>query len=159
MCRPDTQPALLNESLTEMLGGESQLDFLLMTMCENMQDDEDLSFLFKAMDLESMQAVMKSLMTTAFERNIFDDTVRNGLILKSFCLFERGFHMEHFQKLESHLESAMLDAWVEPKVLDDCKNRFSTLRSIFEEEGKDLGQSALAHRVDFAKRILAPKAA
>ena len=60
MCRPDTQPALLNESFAEKLGGENQMDFLVMTFCENVQDDDDLMIISKAMNMESLQILMKS---------------------------------------------------------------------------------------------------
>mmetsp|Transcript_28075 Transcript_28075/g.68366 ORF Transcript_28075/g.68366 Transcript_28075/m.68366 type:complete len:160 (+) Transcript_28075:57-536(+) len=155
MCKAvNLQVSPSNPSLTEQLGGESQMNFLLMNFCQNIQEDTDLSMLFKQMDLDRLSDIMESLLKAGFESNILDEHARNSIVMKHYALFELGINTRHFKKVKVHFESALRDCWVEEELLQECTQRFGALQSIFEEEGAELRRTAKVQE-DLSKRILA----
>ena len=155
MCRrPSTTTTNNNTSVVQQLGGDNQFNFLIMTFCENIQEDSSLNDVFNGMDLETLTNLMCSLVHTALERNSFDEDARNRLVLKNYSLFELGMNSKHFERLQAHLESALRDSWVEDALMEKCIQRFVVLLPIFQEEGLELEKTLIAHRV-VATRILA----
>lgn len=153
MCKPvDLQACPLD--LTLELGGESQLDFLLLNFSAQIQEDTDLRTLFKHFELETLSVLMKRLIDAAFESNILNEDVRSRIVMKHYALFELGINTRHFKKIQAHFESALRDCWLDEKLLNECSMRFGALQSIFEEEGASLRNTANVQR-DLSAKIMA----
>ncbi|CAJ1949935.1 unnamed protein product [Cylindrotheca closterium] len=160
MCRAIRQRDLSTKiNFLQDVVGDSQYDFLIMTFCDSIFEDSDLKFFFQGFDVEVMAALMKRLLNITFQSSsridIFDEDTRSKIVLRNYALFEMGLNEKQFEKLESHFEFALRDAWLDAELVDECKQRFSDLRKVFQMEGKEFEHAATANRVVACQMILA----
>lgn len=131
--------------LIEQVGGESQFSFLTEAYCESIQEDSDLQIVFKGIDSERLVELITNLLNIGFaytsHDSMVDDDIRSRIVLKNYTLFELGLNALQLKKLQGYFESALLEAWVEGEVFEQCSERFSDLRAIFEEESLNLPQA------------------
>lgn len=155
MCRSiDKQLFSPKTSLIQDIGGDSQLNFIILNFCEFIRDDADLKVVSEQIPAERLTHVMKTLLFSAFQKKVFDSTARNSVIIKNYALFELGINPGSFLKLTEHFETALRTGWLEEALVQECLLRFSALQSIFEEQGiKELERAAQAHR-DLALRLV-----
>lgn len=161
MCKPILSLELLSneQNLIEQLGGKSQLDFVLINFCESVKEDSELRVMFNHMNSKQFCSAMSSLVTTAFETNVFDDKERNGVVMKHYTLFELGISSNNFQTIKDHFECALRSCWIGEELIESCTQRFGALQSIFEAEGAPLRNTANAHRALASRFQAAPAAA
>ncbi|CAJ1964895.1 unnamed protein product [Cylindrotheca closterium] len=138
------------EELLQQIGGESQFDFIIMTFCESIQEDTTLNEVFKGMHVDTMVDLMNGLLDAALEmyssRTVENEDNRNRIVLKNYALFEMGLNKGHLEKMKVHYEAALRDSWVEDKVFDECMQRFEYLEAVFDHEGKEFEQTAVADK-------------
>ena len=159
MCRPIRQSDLSSKnSFLERFGGESQYNFLIMTFCDSILEDAALQGYFQGFDVEAMATLMKQFLCITFQSSIrldvTDEDIRGKIVLRNYALFEMGLSEGHLEKLQSHFEFALHDSWLDEEVIDECKERFSDLRKVFQMEGKELEEAAITQRT-LASQILA----
>lgn len=128
------------KTLTDEVGGENQINFIVMGFCELVRNDPNLQIVFKGMELERMVSMMTTLINMVFsytsKQNIMpDETARSRIIMRNYTLFELGMRPAELKQLQDHFESALHDSWIEGSVFDQCVKRFEVLRVILEEEG------------------------
>ncbi|KAL3936946.1 MAG: hypothetical protein SGBAC_007847 [Bacillariaceae sp.] len=130
--------------------GENQYDFLIMTFCDSILEDKDLSIFFQGCDVEVMATLIKRFLNITFQSSsrldIFDEDARGKIVLGNYALFEMGFNKKQFEKLQSHFQFALRDSWFDEELVDECNQRFGDLRKVYEMEGKDLEQATVACR-------------
>lgn len=134
-----------DENLIQKLGGHSLYQFIILSFCENILEDQGLSEIYEDHDIDSLADLKQNLLDTSFLRveskqPIFaGEGSRNRIILQNYALFEKGFNVHHFDQLRKHFVSALHESWIQDDALFDlCQQRFDDLRSIFEDEGRDI---------------------
>eukprot|EP00980_Cylindrotheca_fusiformis_P013066 scaffold3273_cov148-Cylindrotheca_fusiformis.AAC.1 len=142
MCQTIDSPRqpLHEQNLIEQLGGKSQYEFINLAFCENILEDERLSSIYEDYDMDSLADLQRNFLDISFQPNhaLTDRTARNRIVLQSYALFEKGLRAHHFDRLRKHFLSALRESWVEDDLLDLCEKRFSKLRCIFDNEGKEI---------------------
>lgn len=132
---------LHEQNLIEKLGGPNQYEFLILSFCENILEDSALAGIYKDYDIDSLADLQKNLLNSSFIQQHgkgFDENARNRIILQNYALFESGLNAHHFDLLQKHFTNALHDCWIQGEVFDLCEQRFNELRSIFEDEGKEI---------------------
>lgn len=143
------------EELIGQIGGESQFDFVILTFCENIQEDSALREVFKGMHVDTMAHLMNNLLDAALEmyssRLVENEDNRNRIVFKNYALFEMGLNKGHLEKMKVHYEAALHDAWVEDDVFAECKQRFEYLEAVFDHERKDFEKSTVTTKRDVSR--------
>jgi hypothetical protein len=138
------------EELLDQIGGECQFDFILLTFCESIEEDTELSEVFKGMHVNTMVDLMNGLLDAALEmyssRIVENEDTRNRIVLKNYALFEMGLNKSHLEKMKVHYEAALHDSWVEDKVFSECKQRFEYLEAVFDHEETEFEKTAVANK-------------
>ena len=133
-------------ALAEQIGGESAINFLIMTFSETVLQDLELEVAFKGMDAGALADHMNNLIKMAFgykwKSNMINSNIRGQVVLRNYALFELGLSRGQLRKLQLHFETAMRDSLVEGEVFEQCKERFKDLCIMFDEEKRALQQSS-----------------
>lgn len=154
MCN-GTQPehAVQKQSVIEKLGGENQYEFLIISYCENILEDDRLNGIYEDYDIDSLASLQKNLLDLSFHQagNIspksVEDETRNRIVMQNYALFEKGLNAHHFDLLREHFVSALHNCWIQDDIFDMCQQRFDRLRSIFEEQGNEVENTLIQRRV------------
>ena len=123
------------DNLIEMVGGESQFNFLVISFCEKIQKDKSLKLFYGGLEMSSLVSLQKSMILSV----ILDvspeeaEAMRSKLILRHHLMFQQGFREKHFDILENHFTDAMCDVWLDQKAMKLCTKHFQSLRSIFDD--------------------------
>ena len=147
-------------ALTKQIGGESALNFLIMTFCERaLQDDLDLEVAFKGMGAEVLADHMTNLIKMVFgcpcKSIMANSNIRGQVVLRNYALFELGLSRGQLRKLQLHFEASMSDSMVEGDVFEHCKDRFTDLCIVYDEEKRGLQQSSDVMTNDPARIMMA----
>jgi len=121
------------------MGGEPTFDFLVLSYCERLENDERLSCYFKHLGSSAnLTLVQKELILLAFlhpkANNDFERQKQR--VRSSFGpLFELGMNGKHFKMMQSHFFAAINDCLSEPKVIviETSLRLFSNLITIFDD--------------------------
>lgn len=120
-------------NVVQLLGGEDQFQFVVISFCERIKNDRSLKKCYKDLDMKKLIELQKDMILASFldiTPNEFQ-TLRSKLILRYHLIFqEEGFPDDHFDALEENFVGAMRDAWVDEDVLELCRGFFTVLRSI-----------------------------
>lgn len=116
------------------MGGELGFDFLVMTYCENILDDEDLDRFFANFDLKSLTFFQKELLLITFlEPNEESNARRKRVKFRNELM---GLDITYFAVLEKHFVDALDDCFITGLDYELCKAYFSELHSVFKEVAK-----------------------
>ena len=136
-----------NESIKDLLDCELNLEYIVLSYCERIRDDDSLTKFFRNFDQGCLMALEKEILeasmldiphgssttTTSRERSERQQLLHGRVALSHHRLFEMGMDENHFDILQEHYLNALRDNWVREEVIKTCKDKFSTLRYIFEE--------------------------
>jgi truncated hemoglobin YjbI len=153
LCKAIQQPeAFRKATLIDRIGGECQYDFLVLSYCENILEDHQLAWMYEDYDFDSLASLQKNLLDIFFlqdtREKIFNKDSRNRIVMQNYALFEKGMTVHHFDLLREHFVNALHSCWIQDELLDLCQQRFEALRSIFEEEGREIENMFIEQRVD-----------
>merc|ERR1712232_182605 len=124
-----------DDKIVQRLGGEANLDYIIMSYCERILDDEMLTDIFGHFETKSLLVVIKELLLTAFAGpNSKYQNLHPRASLRHESLIEIGMNEFHFDILQSHFLDALRENWVEDNLIQSCGSNFARLRCIFEEE-------------------------
>eukprot|EP00980_Cylindrotheca_fusiformis_P012250 scaffold2986_cov82-Cylindrotheca_fusiformis.AAC.2 len=137
-------PIKYKDNLFERIGGVCNVDFLIISYCERIQDDKSLSRFYGNFDMKSLIALEKELVMAAIIEPSSKSEASNILsrvALRHYQLFEQGLNQTHFDALANHFSGGLRDCWLADDVVADCEKYFGGLRSLFEEHGKSATRS------------------
>ena len=142
MCKVNhPQVSLTKPNLIQRLGGDIQLQHLLMEFVEHIIEDTDLHIVSKQVSTKRLTSLMKSLILAAFESNVIDEGVQNSAVMKNYTLLEMGVNASHLEKMKAHLETALRNCWVEEELAEECSLCFGSLKTNLQNKGNDLDLS------------------
>eukprot|EP00980_Cylindrotheca_fusiformis_P006399 scaffold1366_cov91-Cylindrotheca_fusiformis.AAC.5 len=134
-------PITYKANLLERIGIDTNLDFIVLSFCERIQDDPELHDIYEVFQLDHLISLQKDLLMAALEKPATsgcEQKIRARVALNHYQLFEQGLNEYHFDSLAQHLSLALEDCWRLPQdVRDDCEHFFRELRPIFQEHGKE----------------------
>ncbi|KAL3937549.1 MAG: hypothetical protein SGBAC_007373 [Bacillariaceae sp.] len=132
----NVEESKFKDNIVQKLGGEDQLQFLIISFCERIRNDRLLKKVYRGLDEKSLIALQKNMILTSF----LDvspseyELLRNKLLLRYHFIFQEGVPKKHYEALEENFVCAMRDAWVDEEVLELCKTLFGTsIRSFLED--------------------------
>lgn len=139
------QEIIYKHNLLERIGGTSNLDFLIISFCERIQDDSTLKKFYGNFDLPSLIVFQKELLMAALVEPATEsdaENLRTRAALRHYALFERGLNKTHFDMLAVHFSGSLRDCWLNDDVVADCEKCFGELRPMFKEHGKTVKMMA-----------------
>ena len=106
------------DNLLQQVGGKTQFDFVVMTYCENIQDDHHVNAFFQDLDLNQLIDLQKEFLNAALlEQSQEQTAVAMGRLAVHYQkLWQRGLNASHFDRICGckYLEvscSAMAPEW------------------------------------------------
>ena len=144
------QKAKFKDDIMKLCGGDTFFEFLVLSYCERIQEDEDLDYFFGNFDLKSLISLQKTLLFAAFIEEPTKNDDDNIHINKEYLhgrvtllfhrLFEMGLNDIHFDMMRKHFLGALLDCWSGKNLVQICNKHLEELRYIFQENGKEMIQ-------------------
>ncbi|KAL3932078.1 MAG: hypothetical protein SGBAC_011015 [Bacillariaceae sp.] len=124
------------DNLIERMGGEAAFEFLVLSYCERLEDDQRLHRYFKDLKLQRMTLLHKELILMAVLRpnaeNDFEALARR--VASTFSpLFALGMNEGHFEIMESHFSAAVYECLSQADVIQSCLRLFSNLVTFFQD--------------------------
>jgi truncated hemoglobin YjbI len=125
---------IYRNNIVHRMGGESGFDFIVLTYCENILDDEDLDQFFANFDLKSLTFFQKELLFITFLEPNDETNARRKRVKFRHELM--GLDRSYFAVLEKHFVDALDDCFVTGLDYELCKAYFAELFPVFKEVEK-----------------------
>ncbi|CAJ1942344.1 unnamed protein product [Cylindrotheca closterium] len=122
---------LYRNNIVQRMGGEFGFDFLVVTYCENILDDESLDHFYGNFDLNTLTCLQKELLLITFLEPYQETEPRKKRV--SFRNDMMGLDRSIFPILEEHFVAALDDCFVTGLDYELCKAYFAELRPVFKE--------------------------
>ncbi|KAL3932079.1 MAG: hypothetical protein SGBAC_011016 [Bacillariaceae sp.] len=123
--------AIYRNNIVQRMGGEHGFNFLVLTYCENIQDDESLDRFFGNFDLNTLTCLQKELLLVSFLEPYAETGPRKQRVL--FRNDMMGLDRSIFPILEEHFVAALDDCFVTGLDYELCKAYFAELWPVFKE--------------------------
>eukprot|EP00980_Cylindrotheca_fusiformis_P008246 scaffold1736_cov127-Cylindrotheca_fusiformis.AAC.60 len=122
---------IYRNNIVHRMGGEFGFDFLIMTYCENILDDESLDRFFGNFDLKALTFFQKELLLITFlEPNAESNARRKRVRFRNELM---GLDRTYFAVLERHFVDALDDCFITGLDYELCKAYFAELHDVFKE--------------------------
>jgi truncated hemoglobin YjbI len=125
---------IYRNNIVHRMGGESGFDFIVLTYCENILEDENLDQFFANFDLKSLTFFQKELLLLTFLEP--DDETNTRRKRVKFRHELMGLDRTYFAVMEKHFVDALDDCFVTGLDYELCKAYFAELFPVFKEVEK-----------------------
>ena len=129
--------------LFEQLGGMGEFNYLVLTFCENIEQDETFHEVLNGIETERLSELISTLLDSGLSHRSLDNdkNIRSRIIQKNKPLVEVGLNADQWKRLQEHFEDALKDSWVRGEVFQQCAERFQIIQDILKEATRNPNRS------------------
>jgi truncated hemoglobin YjbI len=125
---------IYRNNIVHRMGGDIGFDFLVLTYCEKILDDEDLDQFFANFDLKSLTFFQKELLLIRFLEPNDETNARQKRVKFRHELM--GLDRTYFAVLEKHFVEALDNCFITGLDYELCKAYFAELFPVFKQVEK-----------------------